>query len=1064
MAAPTVAKLVRPRLARGLRRPRVLKAIGHALRDSHGWIAAPGGYGKTTAVVTYLQNQRRPHVWYRADEGDQDIAGFFHDLRLSLGDAAVALPRFGLEYADQPEGFARRFFRAYFAALPADALLVLDDIHTADSPAFRRALTVLLQEAPPGVRCLCVGRAAPPPELEELRLKGSLAVLDQSLLQFTDAEARGLVRLRLGEAAAIDVAPARGWAVGLVLLTEVGDASAMASPLTDPESAMFDSLGRQLFDTLPVAEQQMLLMLSLLPEPTPVLAAAMARSYDAPALLERLHQRQFLVTRAGAAGDGFRLHDLLREFLARRLAGLPSSDERADLRRRAAEVLDAAGHVDAAIDVAIKGELWDLAIRLVAGRAEALLAQGRRATLIEWCAALPGVERRAWLCYWLGVAHMADDAAAMTWFARAWDLFSEQGHDRGQCLTVARAVLAKTDSWRTHEGLAIWTQRAMDQLDRGLPSLAGDDELLVLIGMLRAFDFAPEYSQAAPAERRLLQTLLDRLANPAAFSPSMRLHASEALIEHAGSTGQAPLFESAVDAVAADLADPRVSPWALGLWLVAFGAVSGRYFRYARRGFPYDGPEAALRAAVAIGEHERLRGVEFGALYHLQLQMKLRNDWAETEALVARLAHIADARNTTQAAVVADCEAAHAAYRRDLPAAYAACERFMAAIEAADEPPIERWPHFITKFQVLLADGRPAEAAAFLDGQAGQFDGATRRRTDACIALARALEARREGEAAYAARLPEAMALLREASWPAALINLPDVLAELCADALDLGVESPFCRERIRQRRLRAPARRPASWPWALRIHVLREFRLELGGSPLALGPKPPVRALDIVRALALSRGHVLRLDAVCDRLWPEAEGDRARGACEQSLHRLRKLLGRADLVVQRDGALRLAMDEVWIDLDHWDARLDAVLGLDLATLEGEKAAQLVLAGFPGAPATDEGSPWSLQAAERLRGKVVEIARRLGEVREASGRWLEARGAYLMALDRYPNCAPLHEALIRGRISQSDPSGAIDDYARYERMIRTSDETRASAAIRELVRPLLDAPRGSPAA
>ena len=39
----------------------------------------------------------------------------------------------------------------------------------------------------------------------------------------------------------------------------------------------------------------------------------------------------------------------------------------------------------------------------------------------------------------------------------------------------------------------------------------------------------------------------------------------------------------------------------------------------------------------------------------------------------------------------------------------------MAAIEAANEPPIERWPHFITKFQVLLGESRATEAAAFLE-------------------------------------------------------------------------------------------------------------------------------------------------------------------------------------------------------------------------------------------------------------------------------------------------------------------------------------------------------------
>ena len=78
----------------------------------------------------------------------------------------------------------------------------------------------------------------------------------------------------------------------------------------------------------------------------------------------------------------------------------------------------------------------------------------------------------------------------------------------------------------------------------------------------------------------------------------MRLLASESLIERAVSTGRSEFFEQAVDSVLDDLRDPLVSPWALGMWLVAFGAASGRYFPYARRGFPYASTEDALRAAL----------------------------------------------------------------------------------------------------------------------------------------------------------------------------------------------------------------------------------------------------------------------------------------------------------------------------------------------------------------------------------------------------------------------------------------------------------------------------------
>ena len=177
---------------------------------------------------------------------------------------------------------------------------------------------------------------------------------------------------------------------------------------------------------------------------------------------------------------------------------------------------------------------------------------------------------------------------------------------------------------------------------------------------------------------------------------------------------RADLFEQAVDSVVEDLRDLDVLPWILGMWLVAFGRASGRFFTYSRRKFPYSSAEEALRAAIAIGEREALKGVEFGALYHLQMQMKARNDFAEFNQLVTRLAEIADSRFTTQVAVVADCHAAKHARQGNIEEAYRDCHRFMEAIEAANEPMVERWPHYITKYQVLLADRRPREAMKLL--------------------------------------------------------------------------------------------------------------------------------------------------------------------------------------------------------------------------------------------------------------------------------------------------------------------------------------------------------------
>ena len=48
----------------------------------------PPAQGKTTLASSYIQERKLPALWYQLDEGDGDIASFFHYLGLSVKAAA----------------------------------------------------------------------------------------------------------------------------------------------------------------------------------------------------------------------------------------------------------------------------------------------------------------------------------------------------------------------------------------------------------------------------------------------------------------------------------------------------------------------------------------------------------------------------------------------------------------------------------------------------------------------------------------------------------------------------------------------------------------------------------------------------------------------------------------------------------------------------------------------------------------------------------------------------------------------------------------------------------------
>jgi len=107
------AKIAAPRLRNVLPRERVFSLLDEARGHRAIWISAPAGFGKTTAVASWLQSRGVPSLWYNCDDGDADVASFFHFLSLALADSrnSSSIPRLSPELHGALPTFARNFFR-----------------------------------------------------------------------------------------------------------------------------------------------------------------------------------------------------------------------------------------------------------------------------------------------------------------------------------------------------------------------------------------------------------------------------------------------------------------------------------------------------------------------------------------------------------------------------------------------------------------------------------------------------------------------------------------------------------------------------------------------------------------------------------------------------------------------------------------------------------------------------------------------------------------------------------------------------------------------------------------
>src|SRR5919202_1249818 len=139
MSAPVlVTKLYAPPPRPGAVPPPRLTARPDAgLRGRLTLVSAPAGFGKTTLVAAWVAACGRPAAWLSLDDGDGDPARFLAYLVAALRTIApdIGAGVLGALHSPQPPP-AEALLPALvneLAALPGEAVLVLDDYHQVDA-------------------------------------------------------------------------------------------------------------------------------------------------------------------------------------------------------------------------------------------------------------------------------------------------------------------------------------------------------------------------------------------------------------------------------------------------------------------------------------------------------------------------------------------------------------------------------------------------------------------------------------------------------------------------------------------------------------------------------------------------------------------------------------------------------------------------------------------------------------------------------------------------------------------------------------------------------------------
>ena len=308
--------------------------------------------------------------------------------------------------------------------------------------------------------------------------------------------------------------------------------------------------------------------------------------------------------------------------------------------------------------------------------------------------------------------------------------------------------------------------------------------------------------------------------------------------------------------------------------------------------------------------------------------------------------------------------------------------------------------------------------------------------------------------------LPHAAVLLQQAFAEAEHLQwfgfrpVPEVAARLVEAALRLDIdEAAYARRLIGLRNLTAPGY-SAAWPWAVRIVTLGRFELRIRDTPLAADGKLPRKTLELLQYVAGSPQLTVAADRLTASLWPELDGDMARGAFRTALHRLRKLLGDAEAVVFDGASVRLDAARVWVDALAFERLADAV-GHELqrghgvrARFDGLEALALYGGHFLADPPE---AAWLLGAQQRLRSRLQRLTITLGDHFERGGDSMQARALYARAIELDPLDEEIARRLMTLLQTAGEASAALEVYRALRQRLSVELGQAPSAQTQRLV-------------
>lgn len=398
-------KFMRPAVdPRAVARPRLLSRMDATPGKRLTTITAPAGYGKTTLVNQWCDQQADPVAWLSLDDHDDEPRRFWTYFIGAL--EQTVLPRredihHYLDAADEQhlEGAITALINALIEEAIPFCGLILDDYHLIQDPRIHRQMTFLVEHGPPSLHLVLLSRTEPPLPLSKWQVKGWMNALHASDLAFSESECSAFFNDYMGMA--LDDQAIRrlwqrteGWAAAMQLAalsgsgrSDQGDASEVIEYGGDSKQ-INDYILTEILERQPPELRKFLLQCSVCRRLCASLCNSMMEREDSQAILDRLVDANLFIIPLDTRNEWFRLHDLFREALNLRLKQ-SDPEHYQSLQGRAIRWLLDQDYLQEAIIQLIELEDWDWLEEVLELYGNNLIHAGFHELVHRWLQYLP---------------------------------------------------------------------------------------------------------------------------------------------------------------------------------------------------------------------------------------------------------------------------------------------------------------------------------------------------------------------------------------------------------------------------------------------------------------------------------------------------------------------------------------------------------------------------------------------------------------------------------------------------------------------------------------------------